>query len=346
MTDARDARAYARLDCAGAADRLRGGVDTLILFHHHPDADAIGSAFGLRLLCEALGCRTLCAGADEIPERLRFLVGDAQISARYENLPADFAPEQILTVDTASPGQLNGNGEPPLYERLKGKIDLMIDHHGKGTPYADGWIDGGRAACGEMVFDLSRTLVRTGRLTSVPEGLDRLLYAAISGDTGCFKYSNVRPVTHRIAAELLNAGFDAAEINRLLFDVKSEKLLTAERLGADRLHLFAGGKIAVVDFPYALKKEYGLSDEHLETLVDIGRNLSGVEAAVAIRQPGEGGTYRASMRSNGKLDVSSVCASFGGGGHAKAAGCTITSEEGMDRVVEMVAGALERAMTP
>lgn len=344
MNDTQESRAFTRLTMQETAARLRGGVDTLIFFHHHPDADAIGSAFGLRKLTEALGCRTLCASADEIPERLRFLVGDTQTSARYENLPADFSPEQVLTVDTASPGQLDGGGESALYAHWAGRIDLMIDHHGKGTPYADGWIDGDRAACGEMIFDVSRELLRTGRIQAIPDGLDRLLYAAISGDTGCFRYSNVRPETHRIAAELLNAGFDAAEINRLLFDVKSEKLLTAERLGADRLHLFADGRIAIVDFPYTLKRQYGLSDEHLETLVDIGRNLAGVEAAVAIRQPGEAGVYRASMRSNGKLDVSAVCASFGGGGHIRAAGCTIQSEDGMEAVVRTVAQALIRAM--
>ncbi len=328
---------YRRLSCEAAADRIRGGVDTLVILHRRPDGDAVGSGFALKLLLEAMGCRAFCVCEDEIPERLRFLTDGLQESILVENLPADLSTAQIIAVDTASPAQMGG-----LYEAYKDRVDLMIDHHGKGKMYADGWVDGDRAAAGEMVCHLSRALLRAGRLSAIPAGVDRLLYAAISSDTGCFRYSNASPAVHRTAADLLEAGFDAADINHRLFGIKSEKLLLAERLGYDRLHLFAGGRIGVVDFPFSLKAAHDLADEHLETLVDIPRSLSGTEVAVAIRQPGEGPTYRISMRASTDVDVSEICAAFGGGGHKKAAGCTITCDGGMDAVVEMVAGAIEK----
>ena len=326
------------LNLSALAQALRDNTDSLVIFHRHPDGDAIGSGFALRLLLEEMGCNVLCACEDEIPERFRFLVGDRQESILRERLPADFAPVQIITVDTASPAQMG-----TLYPVYEGKITLMIDHHAKGTVYADGWVDGSASSAGEMVFLLSRELLKTGRISRIPDGVDKLLYAAVSSDTGCFRYSNVTTATHVCAAELLAGGtFDPAELNHLLFEVKSEKLLLAERLGAERLVCRLDGALGIVTFPASLKQKYALTDEHLETLVDIPRSLEGVQVAVAIRQPSDAPVFRVSMRSNTDIDVSAVCAQFGGGGHIKAAGCTI--ELPTVTTVEEAAEAVEAAV--
>ena len=213
--------------------------------------------------------------------------------------------------------------------------------------YADGWVNGGASSTGEMIFELSRELQKTGRVAKMPDGLDKLLYAAVASDTGCFRYSNVTPSTHACAAALLSSGdFDPAEINHLLFEVKSEKLLLAERLGAERLTRYCGGALGIITFPASLRKEYDLTDEHLETLVDIPRSLEGVQVAVAIRQSAETPTFRVSMRANGRVDVAAVCARFGGGGHTKAAGCTIddpsvvTVEQAADTVAAVISEIL------
>ena len=330
---------YQKLTLTEAAARLRGNEPTLILFHRHPDGDAIGAGFGLKLILEAMGCTARCVCEDEIPERLRFLTEGMQDSILKENLPADFTPTQIISVDTASPAQAG-----VLYPDYEGKFDLMIDHHAKGEMYADGYIDGSASSAGELIFRLSRELVRMGRLTAIPEGVDRLLYAAVSSDTGCFRYSNASPETHRAAAALLEAGFDAADLNHRLFGVKSYKLLQAEKVGFDRLKLYADGRLGIVDMPYEVMEQYGFTDEHLGTLVDVARGLQGVQVAVAIRQPKAEGVYRVSMRSSCDADVAAICAGFGGGGHIKAAGCTVSCEGGIDAVVEMIAEAVVAAL--
>jgi hypothetical protein len=179
---------YQRLTLPETAARLPAGEPTLILLHRHPDGDAVGSGFALKLLLEAMGCTVCCVCEDEIPERLRFLTEGMQDSIKKENLPSDFTPSQILSVDTASPAQAG-----TLYPDYEGKFDLMIDHHAKGDMYADGYIDGCASSAGELIYRLSRELVRLGRLTHIPAGVDRLLYAAVSSDTGCFKYSNASP---------------------------------------------------------------------------------------------------------------------------------------------------------
>ena len=326
---------YQKLTLTEAAARLPAGLPTLILFHRHPDGDAIGAGFGLQLILEAMGCTARCVCEDEIPERLRFLTEGMQDSILKENIPADFVPTQIISVDTASPAQAG-----VLYPDYEGRFDLMIDHHAKGEMYADGYIDGSASSAGELIYRLSRELVRMGRLTAIPEGVDRLLYAAVSSDTGCFRYSNASPETHRAAAALLETGFDSADLNHRLFGVKSYKLLQAEKVGFDRLKLYADGRLGIVDMPYTVMEQYGFTDEHLGTLVDVARGLQGVQVAVAIRQPKAEGVYRVSMRSSCEADVAAVCAEFGGGGHVKAAGCTVSCEGGIEAVVEMIAEAV------
>ena len=246
---------YNKLTLAEAAARIRGNEPTLILFHRHPDGDAVGSGFALKLILEAMGCTAYCVCEDEIPERLRFLTEGLQDSILQENLPAAFAPTQIISVDTASPAQAGA-----LYPYYEGRFDLMIDHHERGEMYTDGYIDSTASSAGELIYRLSRALVAARRISAIPDGVDSLLYAAISSDTGCFRYGNASPTAHRAAADLLETGVDAADINHRLFGIKSYKLLQAEKMGFERLRLFADGKIGIVDMPYEAKQLHGFSD--------------------------------------------------------------------------------------
>lgn len=311
--------------------------NTLILCHARPDCDTLGSAFALRsLLCE-MGARAWCLCANEVPHRLRFVLS-GQESVLYENMPADFEAERVISVDTASPSQLG-----KLFEIFQGKISLMIDHHGIGEQYADGYIKPDAAATGELIFSISRELISRGVIDRIPPEADACIYAAVSSDTGGFRYSSVTPETHRIASELVASGVNSAEINRKLYEGKPLIQLKAEKLGFDRLELYREGTISVLTFPYELKKQYGIEDEYLETLIDVARTVEGVEIAAALRQPEDKNVFRCSMRSNGDSDVSRICAKFGGGGHAKAAGCTICASS-IDEAKEQVRCAAEEEL--
>jgi len=323
---------YAALDGNAVRARLAEPAPTLILFHAHPDPDAVGSAFALSLWLSQMGSPAYCLCADEIPERLRFLTDGLQESALLSSMPKEFENARVIAVDTASPAQLGS-----LWEVFGDRISLMIDHHERGTRYADGWV-APCAATGEMIYDL---IADSGE--DMTKRCSELIYAAISGDTGGFRYSNTTPGTHLRAAVLLESGIDAAHINHLLLEVRSPKLLMAEKLGFERLHLYDGGKIAIVTFPYALKAAHGLQDEHLETLVDVARRVFGVEIAAAIRQPGEGPVFRLSTRAAVELDVSAVCATFGGGGHPRAAGATLTGFESIEQAEAAVLAAIRQA---
>ncbi len=310
-------------------------MDTLVLFHRGPDADAVGSAFALKRVLEELGSRAFCVCAGEVPARLRFLMHGEQESVLPEAIPADFQVARIVSVDSASASQLDR-----LYEMYEGQIDLMIDHHASGDLYASYcYIRPNAAATGEIIFDLVKVLASEGRL-HITDALCVDLYAAISGDTGCFRFSNATSKTHMRAAELLVSGIDSAEINHRLYDSKSMEQLRAEAAGISNLQLFADGRLAIITFPYALKAALGLSDEHLETLIDVARSLEGVEVAICIRQPAAEGRFRVSARSSSSYDVSELCRQFDGGGHAKAAGCTVLAAD-IGQAMTTIIGAIE-----
>ncbi len=295
--------------------------NTLIIFHVRPDADAIGASFALKLVLEAMGSKTVCICESEIPSRLAFLTEKHQRSARFENMDGSFEFQRIITVDTASPSQL-GN----LQKLFEDKIDLMIDHHENGIRYADNYVRSDYAAAGEIVFEIALRLVEMGELDAIPRDAYDLIYAALSSDTGCFKYSNVSAHTHICAAELIRVGVDTAEINHRLFDCKSEQMLAAEAAGIQNIKFYNNRKIAAIMFPFELKKQLQLDDEHLETLVDVARAVDGVKIAISVRQSTAYRSFRISLRSSCSFDVSVIAKHFGGGGHAKAAACTIEAD--------------------
>ena len=150
-----------------------------------------------------------------------------------------------------------------------------------------------------------------------------LLYMAIATDTGCFVYSNTTPDTHRIAATLMETGFDAQWVNKRHFRVKSLKRMQIESRLVREMDLAQNGTLVFAYVTLDLIRELEATEEDLEDISAFIGQLEGVDNAVTIRQlkPEE---CKISLRTDGKtLNASAVCAVYGGGGHAAAAGCTI-----------------------
>ena len=324
---------FRELKLTEVCERLSENKKTLIVFHARPDGDAVGSAFALRELLRMMDIPAVCACVDEVPDRLYFLMDGVQGSVVLEeDMPLDH--ERVISVDSASPKQVGS-----LFERLHRYVDLMIDHHASGTVYADHYIDPNASATGEIIYEIALLLLESGKISEIPPRVINGCYAAICSDTGCFRYANATPGTLRTAAELLELGANRSEIHRHLFEEKTLPQLQAEAEGVRRLSLYEEGRVAVVTFPYAVKAEMELSDEHLETLIDIPRSVAGVEIAVSIRQPEDRGFFRVSMRSGDDWNVSSICARFGGGGHVRAAGCSVeaaTIEEAEGKILRAI----------
>ena len=317
--------------------RLCENKMTLIVYHVRSDADAVGSAFALREILRLMGIPSFCVCSDEVPERLRFLSEDAQGSVVIDE-DMDLGHERVISVDSALGSQLGG-----MFDRLRKDIDLMIDHHSVGTPYADNYIDTDASATGEIIYAIADKLLVEGKIPMITPYALKCIYAAISSDTGCFRYSNVTPATHRIAAELIEMGVDAADINHRLFSCKSAKQMAAEGEAARRLTYHLGGRVASVTMPYSVINELDLKDEHLDTVIEIPRSVEGVEVAFAIRQTENKPLFKVSMRSASEVDVAAICKSFGGGGHVKAAGCSLEASS-IDEAEAIIANAISKSI--
>ena len=315
-------------------DRIRDTEHPLILMHCRPDGDTAGSAAALMHIFRLLGRspRVLCS--DPIPKRLSFVFDGLDTSA--PDLSKDFT---VITVDVASTGQLGA-----LRDTFTGRLApaFMIDHHERGVAYTDHYIRPDAAATGEILYEVAVRMLENGTLPSLPRELINAIFTAVSSDTGCFKFSNTTERTHAIAAHLISLGADAAEINRRLFDIKSIEQLRAEGYVQSHLSVHPSGKIAWTVITKELRDSMGLLDEHFETAIDIVRSLRGVEVAIAVKESPDG-RFKASFRSLG-LDVAAIAASLGGGGHMRAAGCSLsapTAEAAAVAAVEMVAAAMQ-----
>lgn len=292
-----------------------------LLVHARPDGDCIGSAYATAVLLSAVGCRAHVVCADPLPARLRFIAENAGFDTEItlESLPDEFLPGNVTAValDIAASTQLG---------HLEGKYDIALsfDHHARSTAFCDRYLSAEASATGEIVWRIAREWIRIGFIDTLPAALAPAVYAAISSDTGCFRYSNVTPATHRTAAQLIALIPSHSDIDRLLFETKTPGRLAAEKAALELLSFASGGKIAVCSISLEQISAHGLASEDLDALIDIARSVAGVEIAFSIREEAER-SYRVSARSNSNADVSALCAHFGGGGHVKAAGCTVNA---------------------
>ena len=314
---------FKSLSARDTAEALMALERPLVVMHVNPDGDTVGSGIALVRVLKALGKSALYACAHELPKRLEFIL-DGEVKAT-EGLDGYDA----VAIDVASPKQL---GE------LEGKITprLMIDHHEVGTPFADNFIIGGASSAAEVLLSVIDELVAMGKITLTPD-IASALYAGISSDTGGFIFSNATAKTMRRAAELIDVGIDSADINHSLFHSKSPDQIKAEGFVASNIKTAMDGSVGYVLIPWSIRAELSVGFGAFDTAIDVVRSLAGVKIAFVIKE-NEEGAFRASLRSVG-ADVASVAKSFGGGGHIRAAGCSIEAES-IDSAAELLLGAL------
>ena len=304
-----------------AAAWLRAHDRYLILTHKRPDGDTIGCAAALCRGLRGLGKTAhICPGTGETHLFTPYLEGLLA--------PEGYEPDTVVSVDIAARGLFTKSGEPWL-ER---GVDLAIDHHPSQEFFArETCLDAGRAACGEIIYEILNELGQVNTETAVP------LYVAVSTDTGCFQYGNTTADTHRVAAALMATGMDVFPLNKRHFRTKTWARLQVERLIVERMHRYEDGKIAVAPVSLSLMDEAGATEEDMEDIAAFLGQIEGVETSVTIREL-EDGACKLSVRTSGGLNATKVCALLGGGGHAAAAGCTIngTLEQAESAILDAI----------
>jgi phosphoesterase RecJ-like protein len=310
------------MTCADVAVFLREHDNYLILTHKRPDGDAIGCSVALAEMLRGIGKTAwLPAVSDASGLFSEYLEGRLA--------PADFVPVTVISVDMPSLNLL-----PDHAQVWRDRLDLAIDHHPSNEGYAkQTWLEGNRAACGELLFDLAE------QLGVMNQTIANALYVAVSTDCGCFVYSNTTANTHRVAAALMEAGAEYKRLNKKHFRTKSMARMKLEGLILQNLKLYRDGTIAVAPISLYMMAEAGAGEEDAEDIAALIGQIRGVLYSATIRElkPGE---CKISLRSGDVgFNASMACARLGGGGHAAAAGCVVhgTVEEAETAIV----GAIE-----
>ena len=301
----------------------------LILSHQKPDGDTLGSGLALLRELRKLGKTVRLECSDGFPQRFSFL---------YEGLDLEsqpmFEPEHVIAVDIADP-QLLGEAT----QKWEGQVELCIDHHPSNTCYARNLVLNSQAAgTVELIYVL---LLEMG--LEVEGKTAQALYTGLTTDTGCFRYSNVTARTHFIAGKLIEAGVDHFPIDKLMFETKTPARMELERITLETLEYAFEGRLAFLVVSRQAVESTGVPDAETDGLAAIPRQIAGVEVGATLKER-EPGVYRVSMRTNQYINASQVCAQLGGGGHPRAAGCTLHGSlaEVKARLIQVLAPEMKR----
>ncbi len=295
------------------AAELRARDRFLLTAHEGPDGDALGSLLGMHHLLTALGKDSvmfLAAKEFPLPIEYRFL----PLEEVFHEPPADMADRTVIFLDCGNIDRM-----PVDFLTAGDNLVVNIDHHHDNTRFGDlNLVEVGASCTAEIVYDLARLLE-----VPIPPEMATPLYVGLITDTGKFMYENTTSHTHRVAAELIEAGVNVDDTYRRLYEhVPLEKLRLVAR-ALEGIQHRCDGRLVIT---YITAEDYtatGAGEEMTEGVIDHLRSIEGTKVAAVVRDLGDRGqaARKVSLRSSdGEADVSAIARKNGGGGHKRAAG--------------------------
>ena len=301
----------------------------VILTHESPDGDAVGSSLAMKLIVEKLE-KTADVIIPEYSRLFNFLPSAEAIMTDSEIKNYDLA----ISVDCAT---LKRMAKKEYFENAKSTI--VIDHHGSNTMYGDlNYVNPASPACCEVIAGMLKYYE-----IDITKDIGTCLMTGIITDTGGFRHVGITPETFEFTADLIRLGVDVPDIYKRTLNTKTRANFELSKKVMERMEILEDGKVT---FTYMNKKdeeEVGAEPGDHEGLVEIGRDIEGVEVSIFIRQKENEEAYKISMRSGNKVNVSDICFLFGGGGHPRAAGALIQGnvEQVKEKVMKEVRKALK-----
>lgn len=311
-------------------NRLKESKTVLLYPHIVIDGDTLGSSIALCAALRKLGKTAHILIEDEIPSYLRFLDNDY---CTYDRHIID-KPDISIAIDCSDIGRL-----PLRREKFQsGKSSINLDHHKTNQLFADmNYIDENASATSEIIFDLLK-LMEVKIDVEIAEGI----YTAIITDTGNFQYTNTTKKTHLITAELFDIGIDLEKISVEIYqNVRFEQIKIACEIFSNMEMLF-DGKANIAFVTQEMLKKTGTLMEETEGVISTLRNIRGVEISAFLKEK-HNSEIKVSLRSKTYGDVAVIAQKHGGGGHQKAAGCTLntTLEEAKKLITAEIIAQLE-----
>jgi phosphoesterase RecJ-like protein len=311
----------------------------LVTTHVRPDGDALGSAGAMVLGMRQKGIEAEVLLLSHLPTKYSFIFKEYGIASTdvESGWPERFPFERfdaLLVVDTGTWSQL-----PGLKERVANwdVPKLVVDHHLTQEDWATTkLVRTDAAAAGEIVADL---LERWG--VKFESSIASNLFLAIASDTGWFQFSNTHPVTMRLAAKLMEAGVDTDRMYQLLYQNERAERVALQTRALQSMELLKDNRLALMRIRKRDFEETNANVPDTENLINVPLQIRTVEVSILMVEPRDFGPVRISLRSKGQVDVARFAESFGGGGHARAAGLKI--EGSLDAAHDkVVAAMLER----
>ncbi len=300
----------------------------VILTHESPDGDAVGSSLALKLILRKLG-----KNADVIiPEYSRlfnFLPEIDTVKTDSEIKNYDLA----ITVDSAN---LKRTSKNEYFENAKRTI--VIDHHGSNNMYGDfNYVNPVSPACCEILAGISKYYE-----IEMTKEIGTCIMTGIITDTGGFRHIGVSADTFDFTADLIRIGVDVPDIYKRTLKTRTKANFELTKKVVDRMEILEDGKVT---FTYITSKDeeeaHAEQGDH-EGLVEIGREIEGVEISIFVRQKDNENYYKASLRSSTDINVSDICLMFGGGGHPRAAGALVQGN--LEQVKEKIMREVRKAL--
>ncbi len=296
-------------------DQLMEGVSTVgIAGHIRPDGDCIGSCMGMyQYLSKCYPEVRIDVFLEKVPSELQFIKDVDKINHDYTSDVTSY--DLFIVLDCGK--ERTGDAEK-FFDAAKKTVN--IDHHvsNSGTGEINYIVPTASSAC-ELVYEVIDN-------TKLDIDIAKTLYTGMVTDTGVFKYNNTSPKTMEIAAKLISYGFDFGSLIDHVFYEKT--YLQNQILGRALLEsmLLMDGKCIVAALSKQTMDFYGAESSDLDGIVSQLLLTIGAECSLFMYEL-EPMVYKVSLRSTGSVDVSAIAEVFGGGGHKRAAGCTVNGTQ-------------------
>ncbi len=313
------------------AEAIRGATRITMICHENPDADTLGSALAVRIAAERLGKQVEVVAADPVPPALAWLPHAGEVRTR----PA-LEPDVALVTD--GPPSRTGAVARDCAEWLASATIVNVDHHvsNDGSEAAIAWVDAEAAATCEMVALLVPDLG-----TEVDPDIATVLLAGIVQDTHTFAHPNATPRTLRVAADLVEGGAPLSAIHRSIYaDKPFGTLALWGRILAGATER-RDGQIVFALMTEAMMRETGTEPVASEGFIDLLASTKTANITLLFKE-GDPSGIRVSVRTSARADAVAITSAFGGGGHARAAGCTVSAP--LDEAMRLVLDECEREL--
>lgn len=288
---------------------LQGAKSVALSGHIRPDGDCVGSVMALyRYIKKNMPSIEVKVFLETPSSVFHCIQGIEDIDSKMET-KQEF--DVFIALDCTA--DRLGDAEP-IFKRAKQKIN--IDHHVSNSGCGDvNIVVSDASSTSEVLYELMDA-------EKLDEEIAKSLYIGMIHDTGVFKYSNTSPKTLRIAAQLIGFGFDFTRIIDETFYEKTylQTLVCAKAVSESVRFMDEKCIFSVVD--KEMMEFYGVGPKDLDSVINQLRTVKGIECAIFMYQTGSM-EYKVSMRSNQYVNVSAIATYFGGGGHVRAAGCTM-----------------------